>query len=71
MNPYALRFCLWTALMIVPGPRRAAEPGAGLPGRPKGVPATPRDRHMARTLDHRKPIGQNWPPGTGPRPALR
>ncbi len=26
---------------------------------------------MARTLDHRKSIGQNWTPGTGPRPALR
>ena len=31
MNPYTLRFCLLAALLILPGPRLAAEPGAGLP----------------------------------------
>ena len=31
MNPYALRFCLLAALLILSGPRLAAEPGAPLP----------------------------------------
>ncbi len=40
--------------------------GAALTDRPQCVSVTRRNRHMARTLDHRKSIGQNWTAGTPP-----